>query len=32
MGWSTTAGKTYSVSVTGGAMPISYMVQIVDCK
>lgn len=32
MGWSTTAGKTYSVSVTGSAKPIMYDVQIVDCK
>jgi uncharacterized protein YkwD len=32
MGWSTTAGKTYTVAVTGGTMPINYSVQIVDCK
>lgn len=32
MGWSTTAGKTYKVDVTGTTMPISYEVQIVDCK
>jgi hypothetical protein len=32
MGWKTTPGKTYSVSVTGGAQPIQYDVQIVDCK
>ena len=32
MGWSTTAGKTYSISVTGSAKPIQYDVQIVDCK
>jgi uncharacterized protein YkwD len=32
MGWSTTAGKTYTVAVTGTTMPIDYTVQIVDCK
>jgi hypothetical protein len=32
MGWSTTAGKTYAISVTGAAMPINYSVQIVDCR
>ncbi len=32
MGWSTTAGKTYDVAVTGTPMPINYSVQIVDCK
>jgi hypothetical protein len=32
MGWSTTAGKTYTVAVTGAPMPINYTVQIVDCK
>jgi uncharacterized protein YkwD len=32
MGWSTTAGKTYMVSVTGTPTPINYSVQIVDCK
>lgn len=32
MGWSSTAGKTYKVDVTGTAMPISYEVQFVDCK
>jgi uncharacterized protein YkwD len=32
MGWTTTAGKTYMVSVTGASMPIDYSVQIVDCK
>jgi hypothetical protein len=32
MGWTTTAGKTYMVSVTGIPMPINYSVQIVDCK
>ncbi|MES1207198.1 MAG: CAP domain-containing protein [Pseudomonadota bacterium] len=30
-GWTTQAGKTYSVAVTGIATPISYTVQIVDC-
>lgn len=32
MGWSTEAGKTYSVAVTGIPQPINYDVQIVDCK
>jgi uncharacterized protein YkwD len=32
MGWSTTAGKSYQVSVAGTSMPINYTVQIVDCK
>lgn len=32
MGWSTTAGKTYSISVTGASQPIQYDVQIADCK
>jgi hypothetical protein len=32
MGWSTTPGKTYSVSVAGISKPIQYDVQIVDCK
>jgi uncharacterized protein YkwD len=31
-GWKAAAGSTYSVSVTGAAMPISYDVQIVDCN
>jgi uncharacterized protein YkwD len=31
MGWTTAAGKTYSVSVTGGAQAISYDVQVVSC-
>jgi hypothetical protein len=31
MGWETEAGKTYSISVTGIAEPISYDVQIADC-
>jgi hypothetical protein len=32
MGWKTSAGKTYTVEVTGAPMPIKYDVQIVDCK
>jgi hypothetical protein len=32
MGWATTAGKKYDVAVTGTPTPISYSVQIVDCK
>jgi hypothetical protein len=31
MGWSATAGQTYSVKLTGAAMPIEYDVQVVDC-
>jgi uncharacterized protein YkwD len=31
-GWKAAAGSTYSVSVTGAAMPIAYDVAIVDCK
>jgi uncharacterized protein YkwD len=31
-GWKAAAGSTYSVSVTGAEMPISYDVQIVDCN
>ncbi len=30
-GWQTTAGQTYSVSVTGIATPINYEVVVVDC-
>jgi hypothetical protein len=30
-GWSTQAGRTYTVAVTGIATPIDYTVQIVDC-
>jgi hypothetical protein len=30
-GWQTTAGQTYSVSVTGIATPISYDVSVVNC-
>jgi hypothetical protein len=32
MGWSTTAGKTYSVSVTGVTPAIAYDVEMVDCE
>lgn len=31
-GWQTTAGQTYSVSVSGASMPISYDVNVVDCS
>lgn len=31
-GWTSQAGKTYSVSVTGASMPITYDVEMVDCK
>jgi hypothetical protein len=31
MGWTTAAGKTYEVSVTGITTPISYAVQVVNC-
>ena len=31
MGWTTMAGQTYSVSVAGVSMPISYDVQVVSC-
>jgi hypothetical protein len=30
-GWTTAAGNTYDVSVTGIEAPISYSVQVVDC-
>jgi len=30
-GWSTQAGKTYAVAVTGIATPINYTVAVVDC-
>jgi hypothetical protein len=30
-GWTTQAGRTYAVSVTGIPTPISYSVQVVDC-
>ncbi len=32
MGWSTTAGKKYSVSVSGVTPAITYDVEMVDCK
>ncbi len=31
-GWTTTAGKTYEVSVTGISSPINYEVQVVGCQ
>jgi hypothetical protein len=31
MGWSTAAGKTYHVTVSGTSMPIEYDVEVVDC-
>jgi uncharacterized protein YkwD len=31
MGWDTTAGQTYAVSVSGISTPISYNVQVVSC-
>ncbi len=31
MGWTTAAGKTYHVAITGSSMPIEYDVQVVDC-
>jgi hypothetical protein len=31
MGWTTTAGKTYNVSITGTSTAISYAVQVVSC-
>ncbi len=31
MGWTTAAGQTYAVSVTGISTPISYEVQVVSC-
>jgi roadblock/LC7 domain-containing protein len=32
MGWTTAAGKTYHVAVSGTSMPIEYDVEVVDCK
>jgi hypothetical protein len=32
MGWTTTAGKTYHVAVTGTSATIEYDVEVVDCK
>jgi hypothetical protein len=31
MGWTTAAGKTYSVKLSGTSMPIEYEVKVVDC-
>lgn len=31
-GWTTTAGHTYEVSVTGIASPFNYQVEVVDCQ
>jgi uncharacterized protein YkwD len=31
-GWTTAAGSTYEVSITGIATPITYSVEVVDCK
>jgi uncharacterized protein YkwD len=31
-GWSAEAGATYSVNVTGAGTPLSYEVQMIDCK
>jgi hypothetical protein len=31
-GWEAAPGSTYAVNVTGVAVPISYEVQLVDCK
>lgn len=31
-GWTTTAGHTYEVSVTGVDSPFNYQVQVVDCQ
>jgi hypothetical protein len=31
-GWTTQAGHTYAVSVTGGSQPIDYEVEVVDCQ
>ena len=32
MGWTSTAGKKYAVSVSGTAQPIQYEVEFADCK
>jgi hypothetical protein len=32
MGWTSTAGKTYTIAVTGIPQPINYEVKMVDCK
>jgi uncharacterized protein YkwD len=31
-GWKAAAGQSYAVSVTGTATPISYEIQLIDCK
>jgi hypothetical protein len=31
MGWTSAAGKTYSVTLSGTSMPIEYDVQVIDC-
>jgi hypothetical protein len=31
-GWKAAAGQTYAVSVSGTSTPISYEIQLVDCK
>jgi hypothetical protein len=31
MGWTTAAGQTYSVAISGTSMPIAYDVEVVDC-
>jgi hypothetical protein len=31
MGWSTAAGKTYNVKLSGTSMPIEYNVEVIDC-
>ena len=31
MGWTTQAGQSYKVTVTGASMPIEYTVDVVDC-
>jgi hypothetical protein len=32
MGWKVAAGMTYNVNVTGTSMPITYDVNVVDCR
>ena len=32
MGWQAEAGKSYTVEITGTAMPITYEVEVVDCN
>jgi hypothetical protein len=31
MGWTSEAGTTYSVKLSGTSMPIEYDVEIIDC-